>query len=125
LDYVCKKIRYWLYSTKQRARADRYLARLQRVLKSLPENDSAIIREEGLALVGELKGDLGAVITHREREIRLMERLHQEAQSPTYEKSTRDYMLQDRGRVALENRRAILETLRKAKAQSGFSNGSK
>src|SRR5947209_17284121 len=76
LDYLCKKMRYWLYTRKQRTRAERYLDRLARVLRELPENDLAIIREEGLALLHELKGDLGAAIAHREREIRLTEGLH-------------------------------------------------
>jgi hypothetical protein len=116
LDYLCAKLRYWLYARKQKPRAQRFLHRLQRVLTRLPENDSAIIREEGLALLSELKGELGDAIAHREREIRLMERLHQEAESPKYEESTRSYMLRERDSGVLGERRAILEALKKEKA---------
>jgi hypothetical protein len=117
LDYLCKKLRYWLYTRKQKPRAGRFLHRLERVLTRLPENDSAIIREEGLALLSELKGELGDAIAHREREIRLMERLHREAESPKYETGTREYMLRDRDSAVLGERRAILETLKTEKAR--------
>jgi hypothetical protein len=113
LDYICKKIRYWLYASKQKPRAARYLERLEHVLAELPENDSAIIKEEGFALLYELKGELREAITHREREIRLMQRLHKEAQSPHYQNSTRAYMLRGRDRAALAARQTILESLRK------------
>ncbi len=65
LDYLCKKVSYWLYSRKEKARARRYLGRLQRVLRGLPDNDVAIVREEGLALLYELKGDIDKSIVHR------------------------------------------------------------
>ncbi len=117
LDYLCKKIRYWLYTRKQKTRAERYVTRLARVLSALPENDMAIIREEGLALLYELKGKLGDAIAHREREIRLTERLHKEAQSPGFADSTRSYMLRGRGTSDLQERRAILEALQKELTQ--------
>jgi hypothetical protein len=113
LDYLCQKIRFWLYTRKQKTRAERYLDRLARILRELPENDAAIIREEGLALFHELQGELGSAIAHREREIRLTERLHKEAQSPRYAAGTRSYMLRNREAVDLQERRAILETLKK------------
>ena len=112
LDYLCEKIRYWLYTRKQKTRAERYFDRLARILRELPENDAAIIREEGLALLYELQGELGSAIAHREREIRLTERLHKEAQSPQYAASTRSYMLRNREAVDLQERRAILESLK-------------
>lgn len=117
LDYLCKKIDYWLYAREQRTRAERYRDRLERVLNELPENNRAILREEGLALLYELQGRISKAIAHRKREIRLMERLHQEAGSPQYADSTRAYMLRDRDTKALEHRRVILETLQKAKAR--------
>jgi len=117
LDYLCNKVRYWLYTRKQRTRAERYVGRLERVLRELPENDMAIIREEGLSLLCELKGELSRAIAHREREIQLMERLHREAASPKYADSTRVYMLRGRDGAVLEQRRVVLETLRKARTQ--------
>jgi hypothetical protein len=117
LDYLCNKLRYWLYIRKQKTRAKRYLDRLERVLDDLPENELAIIREEGLALLYELKGKIGESIAHRKREIQLMERLHREAQSPKYAESTRAYMLRDRDVTVLQERRALLKTLEKATAR--------
>ena len=111
LNYVCSKIRYWLYTRKQRTRAERYLTRLTRILRELPDNDLAIIREEGLALFHELKGEPSAAIVHREREIRLIERLHKEAES--HDDSTRAYMLLGRDTIELQERRAILAALGK------------
>lgn len=115
LDYLCKKIRYWLYTRREPNRARRYTARLEHVLRGLPENDTAILRQEGLALLCELKGKLGEAIAHRKREIQLMERLHGEAQSPQYTDRTRAYMLRDRDTDVLSERQAFLETLKKRK----------
>jgi hypothetical protein len=91
LDYLCKKVRYWLYTRQQKDRATRYMPRLQRVLRDLPENDRALLREEGLALLCEVNGQPADAINHRRREIQLMERLHREARLPTYSESTRTY----------------------------------
>ena len=115
LAYVCKKTRYWLYARKQRARAERYQERLAAILHDLPVNDSAIIREEGLALLHELRGELAKAIAHREREISLTERLHKEAQS--HDQGTRCYMLQGRETNDLQQRREILAALKQAATQ--------
>jgi hypothetical protein len=120
LDYVCKKINYWLHIQANRARAEHYLGRLERILHRLPENEMAIIREEGWALACELQGKIGDAIVHRRREIQLMERLHKEARSPKYAETTIAYMLRDRDTIVLQHRRAILESLKKTKsAQTG------
>ena len=113
LDYLCKKISHWLYVEGHKARAGHYRNRLERVLDKLPENELAILREEGLALLCELKGEKNAAIKHRKREIQLMERLHREAQAPKYTDSTRAYMLHDRDTNVLDERRAILDGLMK------------
>ena len=112
LDYLCKKARYWLYVRRQRTRARLYLHRLESVLRQLPENELAIIREEGWALVCELKNQRPQAIAHRAREIELMERLHKDAMSTRYTDATRAYMLRDRDEAALHERREILETLK-------------
>src|SRR5438128_183318 len=78
LAYLCKKIRFWLYARKDKHRADRYFPRLQRVLKEVPPEDMAIIRHEGLALLGEFTGDLSIAVVHRKKEIELIERLFRE-----------------------------------------------
>ena len=118
LAYLCQRIRYWLYTRKQKARAERYADRLQKTLSNLPDNDLAIIREDGLALLSELRGKMNEAITHRKREIQLMERLQREADSPGYAASTRSYMLRGRGKSVLEKRRALLGALVKTQSEN-------
>jgi len=115
LNYLCMKIRYWLYTRKQKPGAERYLQRLERVLGDVPENDLAIIREEGFALLCELQGSIDKAIAHLKREVELMKRLHREAQSPQYDVSTRAYMLRDRDVADLQERWAIIELLKEQK----------
>ena len=117
LDYLCKKISYWLYCQPNRDRAQHYETRLQRVLRQLPDDDLAIVREEGLALACELQGRIDEAIAHRKREIRLMERLHAEARSPRYSDKTRAYMLRDWDGAALAERRDILDALESSRAR--------
>ena len=109
LDYLCAKVRYWLYRRKNRSHALRFRDRLNGALAAVPTDGKAIIREEGLALVRELDGDIHEAIAHRNREIALMERLHRESQSPQHNDSTRRYMLRDRDETAFEHRRSILQ----------------
>jgi hypothetical protein len=100
-----------LYTQNKKKNAERYVDRLERVLKALPPDELAILRQEGLALLYELRGRIDKAIKHRMNEIALMERLHSEAKSPGYAASTRAYMLRDREISALEERRAILNAL--------------
>jgi hypothetical protein len=116
LDQLCKKTSFWLYTRKQKAKAEQYAERLEEVLREIPDNHLAIVRAEGLALLGELRGDLDEAIAHRRREIRLMEKLHREAESPSYAASTRAYMLRGRNKADLRERRAILGRLIKTNA---------
>lgn len=116
LDNLCKKARFWLYTRKQKPKAERYAERLEEVLREIPDNHLAIVRAEGLALLGELRGDLDEAIAHRRREIRLMEKLHRDAESPSYAASTRAYMLRGRNKADLRERRAILGRLIKSNA---------
>jgi len=73
----------------------------------------AILREEALALLYQLKGDLDKAIVHREREIQLMDRLQREARTPRYGENTRAYMLQGQTMIDSQERRAIFEALKK------------
>jgi len=109
LDYLCKKIHYWLYVRQKKGYAHRYVSRLERVLHELPDNDLAIIRQEGLALFCQLSGRISEAIKYRTREIELIKRLHSEAKS--HAESTRAYMLQGRDTSVLQERRALLEAL--------------
>jgi hypothetical protein len=122
LDYLCKKIRYWLYTRKQKAKAKRFLDSLARVLDELPENELAILRQEGLALLCELQGEIAQAILHRQQEIKLMQRLHRESRSPRYADGTKAYMLRGRDASALEERREILQKLLSANAHEDCEN---
>ena len=116
LDYLCKKISFWLYTKRRRSRAEHYLDRLNVILEKLPDNDVAILRWEAHALSCELRHEYGEASKHRKREIQLIERLHREAQRPGIDARTKNYMLQGRDRVALEQRRSHLQELLKLHA---------
>ena len=124
LDYLCTKVRFWLYTRKAKHRAERYLKRLENVLAHVPENEVAIIRQEGFALLHELMGNVSASIVHRQREIELIERLHREARLPRYSESTRAYMLQGLDEAALQERREVLKSLMRRKLDAD-SNGTR
>jgi len=119
LDYLCKKIHYWLYVRNRRSRAQRFLQRLKRVLAEIGDDDYAIVRQEGLAQFHELKEDFGSAIFHREEEIRLTELLHKDVQTHDYDAETKAYMLQRRGDSDLKKRREILESLRAKSMSNG------
>jgi hypothetical protein len=111
LDYLCGKVRYWLYDRRSRSAALRYLPRLRRVLTELDDDEIAILAAEARALKAELAGQAGDAVKHRKREIELMERLHAEARLPKYSARTRAYMLRNRTTADLQQRRAILAGL--------------
>lgn len=111
LSDLCRKTRYWLYTRKDKTKALPYAERMQTVLRRLPANRLAIVREEALALMCELKGQVGEAIAHRQREINLMIRLHDEAGLPRYDESTRAYLLRGRDTADIKQRRSIVESL--------------
>lgn len=121
LDYLCRKIHFWLYARQRRSQAAHFAARLQQVIEQLPANDTAILRQDGLALLAELQGDIPQAIKHRRREIELTRRLQQEAAKPRYDEATRTYMLQGRDELALAARQTILASLlnRQTSAKAG------
>jgi hypothetical protein len=124
LDYLCKKVHYWLYVRKNKGRANHYGNRLEHVLRVLPDSDDnlAIIRQEGWALFYELMDEVSTSILYRTREIELIERLHELARSPRHDEETRAYMLQGRDTAALQVRRDILQSLKRQKL-GGTGNG--
>jgi hypothetical protein len=89
---------------------------LDQVLKALPKNKSAILREEGLGLLYELRGEANKAVKHRRREIELMRQLHKEARSAKYSADTAAYMLRGRTKSDLEDRQAILQALGRKRA---------
>jgi hypothetical protein len=71
----------------------------------------AVLRQEGLAQLHELKGDKSAAIKHRKREIELMEKLQDEVRNGAYDKKTKAWILANRDEKALQERRDILRKL--------------
>ena len=75
IDYLYHKILYWFYPVRDRAKALKFSKRLESLLKRFASRHEAIFGEECWSLVYEVKGDLDKAIEHREREIKLIQRL--------------------------------------------------
>jgi hypothetical protein len=114
LDYLCRKLRYWLYTHSDKGRAERFVGRLEAVLRKIPEENSAILRQDALAILCEMKGQIGQAIAYRESEIALMLRLHELARQEEHAPDVRNYMLKDRGLAELRLRQKILKSLQKS-----------
>ncbi len=116
LEYLCGKIHHWLYERCDKSSAKRFQSRLSEVLTKLPENDLAILREEGLALLHELKSEIAQAIRHRKKEIRLIERLHDSVKksvdSREYDAEMGASILANRDATILQKRRDILTALK-------------
>src|SRR5438093_10111822 len=112
---VCGKIREHLYVNHDKRSARRFQRRLELIMKQLPENDLAIIRQEGAALLSELKDDLQSAIAHRMKEIELTERLHKSVQESVnrgeYDSKMAASILEYRDAKGLKQRRAIVRSL--------------
>lgn len=115
LSFVCKRLHHRLFVRGDRIFASALLDRLHRVLSELPENDMAIIREEGLSLYHHLKNELPQAIEHRRREIQLIEMLQESLrQSVSEGKFDGKYAERILGRMntrGLVERREILAAL--------------
>jgi len=115
LEAICRKVHAALYERRDKISARRYRRRLEQALAQLPENDIAILREEGIALLHELRSENALAIPHREREIQLMKRLHESVKRSVkngdYEAETGHSILAGRDANVLKERRAILQSL--------------
>ena len=115
---VCRRIHVSLYEKQDRILARRYESRLERALSDLPDNDLAILREEGTALLHELRCEKEQAIEHRKREIQLIKRLqdsvHKSVKSGDYDATMAASILAGRDAGALEVRRMILRDLQHA-----------
>jgi hypothetical protein len=124
LEAICRTVHAALYERRDVTSARRYRLRLGEILARLPENDQAILREEGLALVHELRGEVALAIPHRQREIRLMMKLHRSVKESVtkgdYDAKTGQSILVGRGLDALKERRAILKAMQLAKSQDAI-----
>src|SRR5260370_25999147 len=113
---ICRKIRVRLYGRNQNKRlARRYQHRLELIMKQLPENDLAIIRQEGAALLSELKNDYDSAIQYRKKEIQLTERAQNSVQESVdredYDARTAVEILHGRDYKEPEERHPILRAL--------------
>ena len=115
LDRVCRRVHESWYKNKDRNSGERFMCELDRILKKLPENDMAILRQDALALFDQLQGDNVCAIKHRQEEIRLIEQLHDDVRrnldSGKYTQSTAEYVLEGRDVKNLNERRAMLRAI--------------
>ena len=125
LEGLCRKIHHRLYEEHDPRLAKRFQKQLSKVLDELPQNGSAILYEEGLALLHELRNETSIAIKYRKREIELMERLrdsvHESVEAGEYDAATGKAILVNRGAAALRKRRAILRALEAQEGKSGRS----
>lgn len=120
LSLLCERMRFSWY-VKHDARMSKRLARnIGQVLKDLPQSRLAIIRQEALALVNEVNGDIQSAIKHRKREIELIGRLHHEVEKSLQQRKTTKKManriLGSRSARGLQKRQAIVQKLERLRS---------
>jgi len=108
---VCEVLRQLMYEDRDLAKAKMQLPKLEALLEQLPDNDVAIIRAEGFALLHELKDEPEQAIEYRRREIELMEVLHQSVRDNNQDDKTKRWILNGRDTNDLELRKAIILAL--------------
>jgi hypothetical protein len=127
LATVCKKIHRLWYVKRNRPAAKRYLTKLARIMKKLPQDKNAIIRAEGMALLHELRGDLDSALKWRRKEIRLTELAQKSVRDSVnaghYDQRMADSILKDRDAACLQERQAILQALVDERAVLGKGRG--
>jgi hypothetical protein len=77
IGYLRDKLLYWLYRRQDSARSRVFAQRLARLLPKADPEQASILGQECWSLIHEARGDLPRAITHREKEIRLIRRLHE------------------------------------------------
>jgi len=77
IQYYYHKILYWFYQRRDRTKALRFCARLERLLKQASPTHEAILGEECWSLLWEVRGNLRKAIHYREHEIKLIKKLRQ------------------------------------------------
>jgi hypothetical protein len=107
LSYLYQKLLYWLYQRDDSRKARPYAERLERLLKKVDPEHEAIIGAECRSLIAESRSDLQNAIKHRQREIRLINRLYELARR----ESNPEFMLQEYGYDALCDRLDLMATL--------------
>src|SRR5262249_14653990 len=98
---------YWLYEREDARRARPFAHRLQQWLAKKGTQAGTIFAEECRSLIHEAKGDLKKAIKHREKEIRLIRRLHARARGTAQE----DFVFQQYSYADLKDGLEILAML--------------
>jgi hypothetical protein len=86
IDYLHRKLLYWLYEREDKARAHFFAERLGALLSKASPGHDAIFPEECWSLICEAKDDLPGALKHREHEVRLIKRLHAIAKTAPQQK---------------------------------------
>ena len=107
IGYLYDKLLYWLYQRDDAQKARPFAERLERLLARADPDHEAIFGQECRSLVYETKGDLPKAITHREKEIRLIRRLHKISRDAPHER----IVLQQYGHNDLSDRLDLLAVL--------------
>jgi hypothetical protein len=107
MGYLYDKLVYWLYHRQDAQRARRFADRLGRLLSKAGPETQSIFAEECRSLVAETTGDLPKAIAHREKEIRLIRRLHELARKSAGE----DFALRQYTYADLSDRLDLLAAL--------------
>ena len=115
LAHVCGRIHHHWFRKNDFVSALKYRRRLLRILQNIPDDDLAIIRQEGLAWLYQFDGEIDLAIQHRRREISLMEGLYDEVRrnlsSGKYDKETAAWILATRDDNCMRERQEILARL--------------
>jgi hypothetical protein len=107
IDYLYHKLLHWLYERGSRSRARPFANRLERLLDRAASGADSIRAAESRSLIAEARGDLPAAIRHREKEVRLIRRLHDLAAKGT----GAEYALRQYSPGDLSDRLDLLATL--------------
>jgi hypothetical protein len=107
IEYLRDKLLYWLYQREDVGKARPYAARLQRLLPRADPDQEAILGQECWSLVHETRGDLQKAIDHRQKEVRLIRRLHDLSRNRPHEALA----LRGYGHSDLSDRLDLLATL--------------
>lgn len=116
LSDICQRVHRHLYQNGNKAAARRYRRRLECMTGELPDNDMAILREEAMALLHELADEIPQAVRHRQREIELIERLHdsvrESIKTGRYDEGMGSSILAGWDKPVLDERRKILRGLK-------------
>jgi hypothetical protein len=115
LDRLYSELVHALYHRQDRRRARQLAGRLERVLRETDPKAKAIFVEECRSLIQEAKGNLAEAIRHREREIRLIRRLH----ALTRNTADADFALGQYSYADLSDRLDLLAMLYRANGNLG------